>query len=124
MPADEHKKYTETFGLPDRIVLQLSHKDVNLGFFKPRKNDILALRAGQPLRYSNNYLHECTGGKPVAQLSQKMQLELSQWAERGYIVDAAFIRFIVAWRPKNAPREEKDHAVLLIDLHLKKLQIN
>lgn len=29
-------------------------------------------------------------------------------------------RFIVAWRPKDAPKEEKEHAVLLVDLVLKR----
>ena len=32
---------------------------------------------------------------------------------------ASTIRFIVAWRPKDVPKEEKEHAVLLADLTLK-----
>ena len=120
MPAHEHIVYQEKYGMPYEIVLQLSHKDVNLGFFKTRKNDILALRAGQILRFDNNYLYELSGNKVIAQLSQKMQNELLQWAGRSYYVVSASIRFIVAWRPKDAPREEKEHAVLLIDLMLKK----
>lgn len=42
------------------------------------------------------------------------------WEEKGYFVSAALIRFIVAWRPKDAPKEEKEHAVLLVDLKLNK----
>ena len=57
---------------------------------------------------------------PVCQLSQKMQGELLSWGEKGYSVSAAFIRFIVAWRPKDAPKDEKEHAVLLVDLKLNK----
>lgn len=57
----------------------------------------------------------------VAQLSQKMQGELLSWGEKGYCVSTATIRFIVAWRPKDAPKEEKEHAVLLVDLELKKI---
>ncbi|MDE6331128.1 MAG: hypothetical protein K2L80_00845, partial [Muribaculaceae bacterium] len=57
----------------------------------------------------------------LAQLSQKMQRELLRWTEKGYQVAFASIRFIVAWRPKDAPKEEKEHAVLLIDLALKRL---
>ena len=56
----------------------------------------------------------------VAQLSQKMQAELSTWGERGYSIFSASIRFVVAWRPKDATHEEKESAVLLIDLMLKK----
>ena len=118
--AYEHVMYQERYGMPDEIVLQLSHRDVNLGFFKTRKNDILALRAGQTLRFENNYLYECSGNKVIAQLSQKMQNELQLWCGKGYHVVSASIRFIVAWRPKDAQREEKEHAVLLVDLKLKK----
>lgn len=120
MPADEHHGCQQLYDMPDEIVLQLSHKDVNLGFFKSRKNKILALRAGQTLRFDKNYLYDCCTDMTVAQLSQKMQGELRLWAEKGYSVISASIRFIVAWRPKDAPKEEKEHAVLLVDLILKK----
>lgn len=123
MPADEHHICQQQYGMPDEIVLQLSHKDVNLGFFKSRKNDILALRAGQILRFANNYLYDCRTNTALAQLSQNMQGELRLWIEKGYSVVSASIRFIVAWRPKDAQKEEKDYAVLLADLMLKKEQI-
>lgn len=120
MPADEHHTCLQQYGMPDEIVLQLSHKDVNLGFFKSRKNEILALRAGQTLRFDKNYLYDCFTDMAVAQLSQKMQGELRLWTEKGYSVISAPIRFVVAWRPKDAPQEEKEYAVLLVDLILKK----
>ena len=120
MPADRHLVFRERYDMPEEIVLQLTHKDVNLGFFKTRKNEILALRAGQTLRFADNYLYDCNTGRVLAQLSQKMQGELRKWIERGYYVVSASIRFIVAWRPKDAPKEEKEHAVLLLDLTLKK----
>ncbi|MDE7390509.1 MAG: RecQ family ATP-dependent DNA helicase [Lachnospiraceae bacterium] len=118
MPADEHIVSQEEYGMPDEIVLQLSHRDVNLGFFKTRKNEILALRAGQRLRFENNYLYEWGSNKAIAQLSQKMRDELQLWAGKNYKVVSASIRFIVAWRPKDAELEE--YAVLLVDLMLKK----
>lgn len=117
MPADVHHNSKQPYGLPDEIVLQLSYKDVNLGFFKPLKNEILELRAGRALRFEDNYLFDDQSNKPVAQLSQKMQGELCLWAEKGYTVTSASIRFVVAWRPKAAPKEE--YAVLLVDLVLK-----
>ncbi|MDE6150966.1 MAG: RecQ family ATP-dependent DNA helicase, partial [Prevotella sp.] len=120
MPADEHHVCQQLYDMPDEIVLQLSHKDVNLGFFKSRKNKILALRAGQTLSFDKNYLYDCCTDMTVAQLSQKMQGELCLWAEKGYSVISTSIRFIVAWRPKDAPKEEKEHAVLLVELILKK----
>lgn len=118
LPVDEYTRTTQAFDWPDEILLQLTHKDVNLGFFKPIKRVILSLRAGQELRFENNLFYVPGTNQAVAQLSQKMQTELRGWEEKGYAVKRAVIRFIVAWRPKDAPREEKDTAVLLLDLTL------
>lgn len=119
-PADQRLVDQYSYDMPDEIVLQLSHKDVNLGFFKTRKKEVLALRAGEQLRFDNNYLYSFITNLPVVQLSQKMQDDLLSWDKRGYKVSSSTIRFIVAWRPKDAPIEEKEHAVLLLDLCLTK----
>lgn len=110
------------YEMPDEIVLQLSHKDVNLGFFKTRKREILVLRAGEQLRFDNNYLYSDKVDIPVCQLSYKMQTELCLWEEKNYRVSKSIIRFIVAWRSKDTPKEEKESAVLLIDLILNKVK--
>ena len=120
LPADQRRVDQHSYDMPEEIVLQLSHKDVNLGFFKTRKREVLSLRAGEHLRFDNNYLYSLMTNLPVVQLSQKMQADLISWDERGYKVSSSTIRFIVAWRPKDAPKEEKEHAVLLLDLCLTK----
>lgn len=114
--ADRYFIDQQQYGLPDEIVLQLSHKDVHLGFFKDRKQEVLALRGGDPLTYNAHYLYNA--GKPVAKLSQRMRETLSKWEGKGYRVTAASVRFIVAWKPKDAPKEEPETAVLLADLTL------
>ena len=120
LPADNKYSDQHPYEMPDEIVLQLSHKDVNLGYFKVRKKEVLTLRSGEQLRFANNYLYSMKTNLPVAQLSQKMQTELASWAEKGYMASSASVRFIVAWRPKDAPKEEEEHAVLLADLCLSK----
>lgn len=120
LPADIHQVDQTPYVFPDEVMLQLSHKDVNLGFFKSRKKEILSLRSGEKLCFANNLLYVPNNQQPVAQLSQKMQAELAQWALKGYLVSSATIRFVVAWKPKDAPKNEKEHAVLLLDLELKK----
>lgn len=120
LPADIHQVDQTPYVFPDEVMLQLSHKDVNLGFFKSRKKKILSLRSGEKLCFANNLLYVPNNQQPVAQLSQKMQAELAQWALKGYLVSSATIRFVVAWKPKDAPKDEKEHAVLLLDLELKK----
>ena len=120
LPADHRMVDQHPYEMPEEIVLQLSHKDVNLGFFKTRKKEILALRAGEQLRFDSNYLYSLRANVPVAQLSKRMQADLCVWAEKGYEVSSSTIRFIVAWRPKDAQKKEEEHAVLLVDLRLSK----
>ncbi len=119
--VDQRKVDYNQYEMPNEIVLQLSHRDVNLGFFKSRKKEVLEMRAGQTLNFHNNYLYNTVTDKPICQLAQKMQEELNQWVQKGYTVSDCVIRFIVAWKPKDAPKEEKEHAVLLADLTLIKI---
>lgn len=106
------------YDMPEEIMLQLSHKDVNLGFFKDRKQTILALRGGNPLIYKDYYLYSPSTHHPVAKLSIKMQETIAEWVQRGYQVKSGSVRFIVAWKPKDAPKNEPDTAVLLANLML------
>ena len=41
-----------------------------------------------------------------------MQGTLSEWEQRGYKVQSASVRFVVAWKPKDAPKDETETAVL------------
>ena len=106
------------YPMPEEIVLQLSHRDVYLDYFKDLKHDILMLRAGDQLLYKDYYLYETKEEKPVAKLSQKMQSRLLELNEKGYSVKSASVRFVVAWKAKDAPKEEAETAVLLADLVL------
>ena len=107
--------------MPEEVVLQLSHKDVYLDFFKNRKMDILSLRGGDSLTYKDYFLFETSNNKPVARLSSTMQTALSDWKEKGYEVKSASVRFIVAWKPKDSPKGEAETAVLLADLILSRV---
>lgn len=42
--------------------------------------------------------------------------EIAAWKAKGYVAHAAKVHFIVAWRPKDAPKEETETAVLLADI--------
>lgn len=116
--ADQYHVDQRQYDIPEEIVLQLSHKDVNLGFFKDLKQEVLGLRAGDSLIYKDFFLYSSSDDKPVAKLSTRMQITLSDWIEKGYRVKSASVRFIVAWKPKDAPKSEPETAVLLADLTL------
>lgn len=116
--ADKYSVDDKQYSMPEEIVLQLSHKDVFLSYFKGIKREVLSLKSGDPLIYRDFTLYETVNSKPVGKLSQKMQYTLMEWKERGYDVKSATVRFIVAWKPKDAPKEEQESAVLLADLVL------
>ena len=118
LSADRYIVDQRQYNMPEEIVLQLSHKDVYLGFFKERKHEVLALRGGDSLTYSDFFLYSSLTNKPVAKLSLKMQDTLSEWGKRGYKVKSASVRFVVAWKPKDAQKNEPETAVLLADLML------
>ena len=78
----------------------------------------MALRGGDLLNYANFVLYDSLTNKPVAKLSQNMQNTLAEWKEKGNEVKSASVRFVVAWKPKEAPKDEPETAVLLADLLL------
>ena len=120
LKADSTLVDSTPYPLPDEIMLQLSHKDVFLSFFKPIKKDILALRSGDTLLFEDNLFLVPATRKPVAKLSAAMQSTILSWQKRGYSPSTSTVRFVVAWKPKDAPKEEPETAVLLIDLLLRK----
>ncbi|MQN19363.1 UvrD-helicase domain-containing protein, partial [Segatella copri] len=120
LKSAQHLYDAQAYDEPNKIVLQLSHKDVNLGFSKPHKDAILSLRSGMPLTYHDHCLCLPSTGRDIAQLSIKMKEKLGKWELKGYKVTAARIRFIVAWKSKDAPRDEKESAIVLADLVMEK----
>ena len=116
----QHFADSNQYDLPNEVALQLSHKDVNLGFFKDKKSIILKLRGGSGLEYRDYALYHINGTSPIVKLSAKMRETIDSWENRGYVVTAAAVRFVVAWKPQDAPKEESETAVLLPDLTLTK----
>lgn len=122
LKSAQHLYDAQAYDEPNEIVLQLSHKDVNLGFSKPHKDAILSLRSGMPLTYHDHCLCLPSTGRDIAQLSIKMKEKLGKWELKGYKVTDARIRFIVAWKSKDAPRDEKESAIVLADLVMKRIR--
>ena len=45
-----------------------------------------------------------------------MNEKIGKWELKGYKITTAKIRFIVAWKSKDAPKDEKESAIVLADL--------
>lgn len=105
------------YPIPDCIALQLTHKDLYLDFFRDKKRAILELRSGDELKCSGNII-TTLDGTPLAQFSHKQQAEMAHWQEQGYCIASVHVRYVVAWRPKDALPESPSVAVLLPDIWL------
>lgn len=114
--ADQKLYDPKEYEMPREITLQLTHKDIYLNFSKPYKREILALESGNSLGYHDFCLCIPSTGRDIAMLSSTKQNELKNWEAKGYRVTNARVRFIVAWKPKDAPKDEKESAIPLIDL--------
>ncbi len=118
--CNEYEVDNNTYSEPNELVIQLSHRDAFLDFFKNKKREILSLRSGSPLYYEHDdvrgydYL-KTTEGVRVVSLSKKKQSELAPFLEKGYKVSSANVRYIVAWKGKD---DEEESAVILADLRL------
>ena len=121
LSTDQYLIDQRQYALPEEIILQLSLKDVYLDFFKDLKREILSLRSGDPLKYKDSVLYN-SQNRAVAKLSANMQKTVSDWKEKGYEVKTASVHFIVAWKPKEATKDEPETAVLLADLVLNRMQ--
>lgn len=70
-------------------MLQLTHRDVVLDFFKDKKAQLLRLHSGSPLELDREYLTAWMDGKPfrVAKLSKACVSKLDELRGKGYRPD-------------------------------------
>lgn len=113
------KTDTSAYHEPNEILMQLTHKDVVLNFFKDKKEVILNMRSGDALAVSGIYLTAEVNGRTisVAKFSKAFQEKLDLLASQGYQPYTAAVSYVVAWQGEN---DEEESAVLLPMLSLHK----
>ncbi|MBQ8711314.1 MAG: RecQ family ATP-dependent DNA helicase [Prevotella sp.] len=97
------------------IILPLSMHDVRLDFFRNKKEQVLKLRSGDKLNYSDGYLL-LPEGAYIASLSTAMRNRIKVHESKGYSVTGAEVSYILAWRPRE---EQREVAVCLANLVMK-----
>ncbi len=112
----EYEEDHTSYSVPNDISLQLTHRDVYLDFFKDKKEMILSLRSGQPLWFKDNGFYSAAGDC-VAVLSAKKRNELQEFHRQGFMVYAAEVAFVAAWRGEN---DTEESAVMLPKIHLRR----
>ncbi len=116
----EHLKDGNEYSEPTEIMLQTTHKDVVLDFFKDKKETISGLRSGTQLKIDDVYLStKLNGGEiRVAKFSRAFSETLEKLKSKGYTPSSAEVRFIVAWKNE---KDEKETPIILADIFLAKL---
>lgn len=103
-------------GEPGNVIVQLSHKDVVLDFFKDKKRLICDMRSGDRLVVDGVYLLADVNGDKmrIVKFSKGFQEKLSELTAKGYRADDARIRFVVAWKGAD---DIEESAVILPEIY-------
>ena len=102
--------------------MQLSHRDVYLGFFKDKKDIIIRLKSGMHLAVRGCRLYIKAGDKlqPVLQFSKKCNEDIKKLIESGYQPYDAVIRFICAWKDREDTEGTEETAIILADVYFRR----
>lgn len=102
---------------PKEILMQLSHYDVNLGFFKNKKEIIRHIIPGTELGINTDGLSVIYEGAevPIVRFSIEFIKTIEKYKKQGYRMDRAYVRFVVGWTEKE---EDKEYPIILPDLYL------
>ena len=103
---------TAEYSEPSELSLQLTFRDVFLGFFKDKKDIISKLRSGDELTVSGSYLSATVNGKPVhvAKFSKAFSGQIESLRDKGYLPVNTRINYVVAWKGK----EDKDEVKVIL----------
>ena len=101
-----------TYALPNEISIQLTHQDVNLGYFEFVQHRIKYLKWGDELKIDDE---ACLNkdGKPVLKFSNKELEEIEKLKAEGYLPKKAVVSFLVYWFDKE---KEKESLIVLPEI--------
>ncbi|MDE6745278.1 MAG: hypothetical protein K2J72_01430, partial [Oscillospiraceae bacterium] len=112
------QKFTDKniYPMPAEITVQLTHRDVYLGFFGGKKELVLSLRSGMALIPDARGMSIKTteGTVEVLRYSKGFSEKIRNLSQKGYVPVMGKIRFIAAWKNKDNGEE---YAVILPDIY-------
>ena len=119
LPDVIHVADSNDYSEPSEIVLQTTHRDVVLDYFKNKKELIFDLRSGTALKIDDVYLSAELHGRDVrvAKFSKAFVEMLEKLKNKGYAPTSSEVRFIVAWKGEE---DDQETPILLTDIHFQK----
>lgn len=115
----------KSYDAPSELMMQLSHKDVFLGFFKNKTRIISRLYSGCKLKINGDYLSATLEDQDanVVKFSENFCKKVADLRTQGYEPCVAQVRFIVYWKYEEISGNEvirKEIPIVLPDLLFRK----
>ncbi|MCV2232059.1 RecQ family ATP-dependent DNA helicase [Paracholeplasma manati] len=99
------------YNKPERLIYQINHEDVALGYFKLVQNAIKKLKSGDTLTIIDDVMVK--DERKILKLSKKYSDRVRELLDSGYSLTKAIVKFMVYWWDKE---EEKDYLIVLPEL--------
>lgn len=102
---------------PKYLSCNLSHKDVQLGYFEFIQKRLQAIQAGVTLICKEEGLAN-TNGDYILKFSSKFKEVIKHYEAKGYKIDSAKTNFNVFWK---SPENDHEVQIVLPEIHFKKV---
>ena len=106
LPGVQRIENTETWQSPTKIAVQLTLKDIYLGYFAFVQRRVAALMSGQDLQIQAEGLAD-QNGNLVLKFSKKFQEQIAAYHASGYVLTEARVNFVVHWKDQEQEQEFK-----------------
>ncbi len=118
VPQIQYIEDHESWLPPQRIAVQLTLKDINLGYFSYIQHRVESLVSGQNLQIQTEGLSDAQGNT-LLKFSKKFQDQIKTHQESGYVLSESRVNFIVFWTNQE---DGKEYLVVLPELIFEKKQ--
>jgi len=105
---DVNKSYEK----PKRLMYELSHSDVQLGYFKYTQHHIYKLKAGDELEFNEDEVLSYQGHK-ILKFSKACQEQFEKLISQGYVMKKIIVKFMLYWYNRE---EEKEYLITIPEI--------
>lgn len=103
---------------PGEIVIQLTLKDVWLGYFENSQGLISSLQSGDRMKVEGGACRN-SNGMTFLKFSKRFNEQIEKMQQRGYEIREARVNYIIFWQGENSTRELK---ILLPEIYFERIK--
>ena len=108
LPVEQGQKTTDpkNYPPPDYLVEQLTHRDVNLGYFKYAERFITELTSGEEIKYKGDGCSD-SQGRPILKFSKDFLEKIKKREKENFQIEKVRVNFILYWQGEDLAKEIK-----------------